>query len=64
MAGFDPSTVVKGPCYVFKIKSSKQDYTGGDLVYGVIYKGDKKYGFMDLEVCVTKKTICSFLVSK
>ena len=61
MAGFDPSTVVKGPCYVFKIKSSKQDYTGGDLVYGVIYKGDKKYGFMDFRSLCDEKNNLFFL---
>ena len=45
MATLNPNTVVPGPCYILKIKRSRQEYDGPDLMYVVAYKGKGNFGF-------------------
>ena len=45
MATLHPSTVIPGPCYIIKIKQSRREYDGDDLIYVVGYKGKGNFGF-------------------
>ena len=45
MATLHPSTVIPGPCYILKIKQSRHEYDGDDLIYVVGYKGKGNFGF-------------------
>ena len=45
MATLHPSTVIPGPCYIIKIKQSRNEYDGDDLIYVVGYKGKGNFGF-------------------
>ena len=63
----DTSTVIPGPCYVIKVKPVKGDWPADDLLYGVVVKGESKFGFMDFQrLCedANKRFYISFKVKE
>ena len=53
MSVLEKSTIIKGVAYVFWLKDTKE-YSGEDIVYGVVYKGNAKFGHQDFSIVAQK----------